>query len=79
VVLGHSLGLQVVAEGVEDATTAGLMAESGCDLLQGYLILPPGPAEELLAWCKRPQVWTRGLPAQLSERRQADNRQAAKR
>jgi diguanylate cyclase (GGDEF)-like protein len=63
--LGHSLGLQVVAEGIEDTTTAGLMAQSGCDLLQGYLILPPAPAEELLAWSKRPQVWTRGLPVQL--------------
>jgi diguanylate cyclase (GGDEF)-like protein len=57
--LGHSLGLQVVAEGIEDTTTAGLMAQSGCDLLQGFLILPPAPAEELLAWSKRPQVWTR--------------------
>ncbi len=69
--LGHSLGLQVVAEGVEDTTTAGLMAKSGCDLLQGYLILPPAPAAELLAWSQRPQVWTRGLPAQLSEHRHA--------
>ena len=77
--LGHSLGLQVVAEGIEDTTTAGLMAKSGCDLLQGYLILPPSPAAELLAWSRRPQVWTRGLPAQFSEHRQADNRQAADR
>jgi len=77
--LGHSLGLQVVAEGVEDLTTAGLMANIGCDLLQGYLILRPAPAEELLAWCKSPQVWTKGLPAQHSERRQADERQVSER
>jgi diguanylate cyclase (GGDEF)-like protein len=76
--LGHSLGLQVVAEGVEDTTTAGLMAKAGCDLLQGYLILRPAPAEELLAWSKRPQLWTRGLPAQWDSRR-ADDRQPAKR
>ena len=60
--LGHSLGLQVVAEGIEDTTTAGLMVASGCDLLQGYLILKPAPAEELISWSKRPQVWARGLP-----------------
>jgi EAL domain-containing protein (putative c-di-GMP-specific phosphodiesterase class I) len=66
--LGHSLGLQVVAEGVEDLTTAGLMAQSGCDLLQGYLILRPAPADELFAWSKRPQIWARGLPAQVADR-----------
>jgi diguanylate cyclase (GGDEF)-like protein len=59
--LGHSLGLQVVAEGIEDTTTAGLMVQAGCDLLQGYLILRPAPAEELVSWSKRPQVWARGL------------------
>jgi len=62
--LGHSLGLDVVAEGVEDTTTAALMATAGCDLLQGYLILPPVPADELSAWCRRPQVWSRALQQQ---------------
>jgi diguanylate cyclase (GGDEF)-like protein len=62
--LGHSLGLQVVAEGIEDTTTARLMVESGCDILQGYLILKPAPADELVSWSKRPQVWARGLPGQ---------------
>ncbi len=61
--LGHSLGLQVVAEGIEDTTTAGLMVQSGVDILQGYLILKPAPAEEVFSWSKRPQVWARGLPA----------------
>jgi hypothetical protein len=41
--------------------------------LQGYLILPPAPAEELVSWSKRPQVWARGLPA-LSGRSGADDR-----
>ena len=34
--LGHSLGLRVVAEGVQDAETAGRLARAGCDLAQGY-------------------------------------------
>ena len=65
--LGHSLGLQVVAEGIEDTTTAGLMVQSGCDILQGYLILRPAPPEELVSWSKRPQVWARGLPTMPGE------------
>jgi diguanylate cyclase (GGDEF)-like protein len=60
--LGHALGLQVVAEGIEDVATARLMAHSGCDLLQGYLILPPVPAAEITQWSRRPHVWARGLP-----------------
>jgi EAL domain-containing protein (putative c-di-GMP-specific phosphodiesterase class I) len=66
--LGHSLGLQVVAEGIEDTTTAGLMVQSGCDILQGYLILRPAPPEELVSWSKRPQVWARGLPTMPGRR-----------
>jgi len=77
--LGHSLGLKVVAEGVEDMTTAALMADIGCDLLQGYLILPPAPADELLAWSRRPQVWTRGMLAQQPGPAQGDERQASDR
>jgi EAL domain-containing protein (putative c-di-GMP-specific phosphodiesterase class I) len=61
--LGHSLGLQVVAEGVEDTTTAGLMAASGCDLLQGFLLLPPVPPHELLAFSRRPNAWSSGPAA----------------
>ena len=76
--LGHSLGLQVVAEGVENTTTAGLMATSGCDLLQGYLLLPPAPADDVLAWSRRPRVWPRGLPVQRAAATQTDDREAVK-
>ncbi len=44
--LAHSLDLGVVAEGVEDATTARTLREMGCDLGQGYFFAPPAPAEE---------------------------------
>jgi len=66
--LGHSLGLQVVAEGIEDITTAGLMVQSGCDILQGYLILRPAPADDLVSWSKRTRVWSRGLPTAPARR-----------
>jgi diguanylate cyclase (GGDEF)-like protein/PAS domain S-box-containing protein len=49
--LGHRLGLQVTAEGVETAAQLAFLRRCGCDLLQGYLFSPPVPAdrfEELL-------------------------------
>jgi diguanylate cyclase (GGDEF)-like protein len=70
--LGHSLGLQVVAEGIEDTRMAALMASSGCDLVQGFLILPPVPAGELAEWCRQPQMWTRSLPTVAALRQAAD-------
>jgi diguanylate cyclase (GGDEF)-like protein len=39
--LGHSLGLKVVAEGVEAAASWNLLRRLGCDFAQGYLISPP--------------------------------------
>ena len=57
--LGHTLGLRVVAEGIEDVETARLMIASGCDLLQGYLFLPPVPAAEITEWSAAdPSSWT---------------------
>ncbi|HEX3906446.1 MAG TPA: EAL domain-containing protein [Mycobacteriales bacterium] len=48
--LGHNLGLQVVAEGVEDEWTRDALAAMGCDLLQGYYIQVPGTEAELETW-----------------------------
>jgi EAL domain-containing protein (putative c-di-GMP-specific phosphodiesterase class I) len=45
--LGHSLGLRVVAEGVEDAETYEQLVSLGCDLAQGYLMCRPLPADQL--------------------------------
>ncbi|MDX1756366.1 MAG: EAL domain-containing protein [Marinobacter sp.] len=46
----HSLGYQVVAEGVEDQQTQALLAEMGCDMIQGFLLTRPLPLGELLTW-----------------------------
>ena len=46
----HSLGYQVVAEGVEDEVTANLLRNMGCDMIQGYLLTPPLPFDELMDW-----------------------------
>ena len=38
--LGHNLGLQVVAEGVEDRAVLDRLRDFGCDVAQGYGISP---------------------------------------
>jgi EAL domain-containing protein (putative c-di-GMP-specific phosphodiesterase class I) len=47
--LAHALKLQVVAEGVETEEQAAVLARLGCDLLQGFLVSPPLPAERITA------------------------------
>ncbi len=44
--LGHALRLRVVAEGVEDTATLGLVRRLGCDVAQGYCIGKPAPAHK---------------------------------
>ncbi len=51
--LGHNLGKQVCAEGVEDEAMWNMLAGLGCDLAQGYWISRPKPAHELLEWLKK--------------------------
>ncbi len=50
IVLGRSLGLSLVAEGVETAGQWQLLQEQGCHLGQGYLFAKPMPATALQAW-----------------------------
>lgn len=48
--IGKSLGMQVVAEGVESAETARIMKDMGCDYLQGFFFGRPMSENDL---CKR--------------------------
>lgn len=52
VAVGHSLGLEIVAEGVETVEQALALRALGCDAIQGYLVsrpLPAGDMSEFLA------------------------------
>ena len=52
--LGHSLGLQVVAEGVENDWQARLLRLLGCDYLQGYYLGVPMSLPDLRAYRQAP-------------------------
>jgi len=46
--LAHSLDLQVVAEGVENARQMQVLREKGCQVVQGHHICPPLAADDFL-------------------------------
>jgi diguanylate cyclase (GGDEF)-like protein len=48
--LAHNLGMFVVAEGVEDEATLRWLRRNGCDIVQGYHISRPQPADKLQQW-----------------------------
>ncbi len=52
ITLGETLGLQTVAEGVEEESQRVQLERIGCVLAQGYLFSPPKPAAELTAWIR---------------------------
>ena len=46
----HSLGYAVVAEGVESTETMELLEKMGCDMVQGYILTPPLPFDDIIVW-----------------------------
>jgi diguanylate cyclase (GGDEF)-like protein len=50
IALGHSMKMNVVAEGVETPAQAELLHELGCDEMQGYLLGRPMPASAFVPW-----------------------------
>jgi diguanylate cyclase (GGDEF)-like protein len=47
IAMGHTLGLEVVAEGVETATQLAFLGRQGCDRVQGYLLARPMEADAI--------------------------------
>jgi EAL domain-containing protein (putative c-di-GMP-specific phosphodiesterase class I) len=60
VALAHSLGMRVIAEGIEDRAQLQRVRELGCDFAQGFLFSEPLSAEEtetlLVGWTPAPAV-----------------------
>jgi EAL domain-containing protein (putative c-di-GMP-specific phosphodiesterase class I) len=50
IAMGHSLGLIVVAEGVENHEQAEFLRRHGCDEIQGFWLARPMPSDQLRAF-----------------------------
>ncbi|MET9192601.1 bifunctional diguanylate cyclase/phosphodiesterase [Streptomyces olivaceus] len=63
--LAHSLGLLVVAEGVEDDETWERLRDLGCDAVQGWLVAAAMPPEETTRWllARGSRGWVRAAAA----------------
>ena len=65
--MGHSLGMKVVAEGIETEAAEGALRALGCDIVQGYRYAKPMPLADLEAWLEgRARVPVLALPAATS-------------
>ncbi len=56
IAISKTLGLRVVAEGVESAKVQALLRSRDCTQMQGYYLSPPLPAAEFEDWCWRRQA-----------------------
>jgi EAL domain-containing protein (putative c-di-GMP-specific phosphodiesterase class I) len=72
VLLAKQLGMQIVAEGVEDRADWDFVRHSGCDVAQGYFIARPMPAKNVRAgiedWADRELLITQKTPTVSSPR-----------
>src|SRR5207244_65856 len=48
--LSHALGLETIAEGVEDQSVVEMLGAMGCDFAQGYVFARPMAADKLIGW-----------------------------
>ena len=48
--LAHSLGKEVIAEGVENSSCLTILKEMNCEKIQGYFYGKPMPFKEFTAW-----------------------------
>jgi EAL domain-containing protein (putative c-di-GMP-specific phosphodiesterase class I) len=68
ITLAKSLGIKTVAEGVETPEQVRILEDLGCDVLQGYLLLRPAPAAEVMEWlAKRCDGQSRHIRQELSD------------
>jgi diguanylate cyclase len=62
--LARRLGVRVVAEGVDSPEGCALLAEWGCDEVQGHYLARPMPASDLEEWLRQPDPLNRSRRAQ---------------
>ena len=80
VALANNLNMTVVAEGIETREQLGLVRRLGCHYGQGYLLAPPMPAHEALAYVERAAARAMRVPFEAPPRlphRRATTREVA--
>lgn len=60
--LAHNMGLDVVAEGIEDKFSLVWLSKNNCELAQGYFISKPKLASELTPWLLNPPKFSEYVP-----------------
>ena len=58
IAMAHSLGLEVIAEGVETAEQLAYLQTEGCDEVQGYFIASPMSANDMSLWLRQKEGHT---------------------
>ncbi len=57
ITLAHSLGMDVVAEGIENCQQVKILADLGCEYGQGYYFSPPLPEKDVVPFLEQPKNW----------------------
>lgn len=66
IAMGHSLGMEVIAEGIETEEQREVLEELGCDAMQGYLFSRPVPADTITELLRSPTPSSRSRSSPLS-------------
>jgi EAL domain-containing protein (putative c-di-GMP-specific phosphodiesterase class I) len=64
IALSHSLGLRVIAEGVESRAQFDFLKSHGCEAAQGFLIGRPLEEQDFVAWWKTQEEVSRAVQLQ---------------
>ena len=61
IVMGHKLGIKIIAEGVETQEQLSLLVDAGCDYAQGYLFSRPVPPDKFERLLKKGMASAMGI------------------
>ena len=65
--MSHSLGIEVVAEGVETEHIANILKDMGCDQIQGFYLCKPLTSDRLLSWLHKKRFHIADLDAKQAK------------